>query len=319
MTTSRAGIILLQMGGPDTLEDVPAFLYNLFSDRDIIKLGPSLFQKPLARLISRRRAAKSKAIYSKIGGGSPLLKITKAQAQELRERVAATYDCEVEVAMRYWQPRADEALQKLCTRGVDTLVALPLYPHYTKATSGSSLKDLRRAHKQLAPNIPLVEIPSWPTQEKYLKALATRIRQGAKKFNDEPFQLVYSAHSLPVSFIQEGDPYVEELKKTIQGLEGLTGIQGRLCYQSRSGPVEWLSPSTTDTIEALSNEGCKNILMVPVSFVSDHVETLYEINMLFRDKAADLGMRLYSTESLNSDPLFIDGLKDLVVAKLDQQ
>ncbi|WP_304511284.1 ferrochelatase [Desulfopila sp. IMCC35008] len=307
------------MGGPDTLEDVPAFLYNLFSDRDIIKLGPALLQKPLARLISRRRAAKSKAIYSKIGGGSPLLKITTDQAQELQKRLSATHDCEVDVAMRYWQPRADEALQKLCNRDIDILVALPLYPHYTKATSGSSLKDLRSVHKQLVPDIPLVEIPSWPTQEKYLQALAAKIRQGARKFGDESFQLVYSAHSLPVTFIQEGDPYVEELKKTIQGLEGITGIQGQLCYQSRSGPVEWLSPSTSETIEALGSEGCKNILMVPVSFVSDHVETLYEINMLFRDKAADLGMRLYSTESLNSDPLFIDGLRDLVVATLEQQ
>lgn len=319
MTTSRAGILLLQMGGPDTLEDVPAFLYNLFSDRDIIKLGPALLQKPLARLISRRRAAKSKAIYSKIGGSSPLLKITKAQAKELQHDLAATFNCEVEVAMRYWQPRADEALRNLCARGVDTLIALPLYPHYTKATSGSSLKDLRRAHKQLAPEIPLIEIPSWPTEEKYLQALAAKIHKGAKKFGNESFHLVYSAHSLPVSFIREGDPYVEELRKTIKQLEKITGIEGQLCYQSRSGPVEWLSPSTSDTIESLGTKGCKNILMVPISFVSDHVETLYEINMLFRDKAAALGMQLYSTESLNTDPLFISGLKDLVVAKLKQQ
>jgi protoporphyrin/coproporphyrin ferrochelatase len=319
MTISRAGILLLQMGGPDTLDDVPAFLYNLFSDRDIIKLGPSLLQKPLARILSRRRATKSKEIYRKIGGGSPLLKITTAQGEKLKEKLNINFDCQVEVAMRYWSPTADEAVRKIRDQNIEALIALPLYPHFTKATSGSSLKDLRRAHEQLAPDIPLIEIPSWPDQEKYLQALTKKIEQGIEQFKKEPFQLVYSAHSLPVSFIREGDPYVEELGKTISGLEKITGIQGKLCYQSRSGPVEWLAPSTAETIEKLADDGCKNILMVPISFVSDHVETLYEINMLFKDKAAALGMRLISTESLNSDPMFIEGLTDLVAAKLQSQ
>lgn len=125
--------------------------------------------------------------------------------------------------------------------------------------------------------------------------------------------MVYSAHSLPVSFIEEGDPYVDHIKASIEAIEKLTGFPGKLCYQSRSGPVEWLAPSTPDMLESLAKEGCKNILMVPISFVSDHVETLYEIDMLYRDQAQKLGMQLLSSKSLNCDPVFIEGLKELVL------
>lgn len=313
MNNSPLGIILLQMGGPDTLDDVPAFLYKLFSDRDIIQLGPAFLQKPLARLISRRRAPKSKAIYAKIGGGSPLREITRAQADELQKLLEEEYGgIQVEVAMRYWDPTAGEALTALIENGVEKIIALPLYPHYTRATSGSSLKDLRLAAAGLCPHTPLVEIPSWPDEPHYIQALATSIEAATQEFAGEAFELVYSAHSLPVSFIESGDPYVDELQKTVKALEKQTGIQGRICYQSRSGPVEWLAPSTSETIEALASEGCKNILMVPISFVSDHVETLYEINMLFKEKAADLGVRLVATESLNTDRVFIEGLAALV-------
>ena len=304
------------MGGPDCLQDVPSFLYNLFSDRDIIKLGPAFLQKPLARLISRKRSPKSQAIYKKIGGSSPLRAITESQAKSLESLLAEDGAFHVKVAMRYWPPLADEALQTLIAQGVERIVALPLYPHYTKATSGSSLKDLRNAHAKLCPQVPLLEILSWPEQPRYIEALAARIQQGAAQFGREPFTLIYSAHSLPVSFIREGDPYVDEIGKTIKAVEELTNIQGTLCYQSRSGPVEWLSPSTVETIERLGNEGCKNILAVPVSFVSDHVETLYEINMEFRDKAAALGMQLISTDALNDDTDFIQGLRDLVLERL---
>lgn len=316
MKLSSTGVILLNMGGPDTLDDVRPFLYNLFSDRDIIKLGPSFLQKPIAWMISRKRAPHSREIYAKIGNGSPLRAITNNQANALEQLLQDNEKIMVRVAMRYWHPRADEAIQEFVNAGVKRIIALPLYPHYTKATSGSSLTDLRTSISSLAPGTELVEIPSWPTATGYIQALADKIQSAGKLFNNEHFQLVYSAHSLPVSFIQDGDPYVDELQKTIDTLEKTTGIQGKLCYQSRSGPVEWLSPSTDETLTALANKGCKNILMVPISFVSDHVETLYEINMLFRDKAQELGMRLESTESLNTDPTFISALRDLVVEHL---
>ena len=316
MNKQLTGIVLLQMGGPDTLEDIPHFLYNLFSDRDIIKLGPPFLQKPIARYIARKRAPKSRSIYEKIGGGSPLKRITQRQADVLSDQLANDGDFLVRVAMRYWPPRAEEVLRELIDAGVSSIIALPLYPHYTKATGGSSLKDLRAAHNKLAPHIPLKEILSWPDQPDYIEAIAQRITDKRKEFPETSFQLVYSAHSLPVSFIKEGDPYVDELKLTIGAIEQITGIEGILSYQSRSGPVEWLSPSTTETIDKLAEEGCKNILMVPISFVSDHVETLYEIDMEFRDRAADQGMELRSTPSLNDDPQFIKGLRSLVLENL---
>ena len=314
MEKHTTGILLLNMGGPDCLDDVAPFLYNLFSDREIIRLGPSFLQKPLAWWIARKRAPKSREIYSKIGGSSPLKRISQAQAAALEEALATDGDYLVRVAMRYWPPSADEAVAELVGLGVKKIVGLPLYPHYSRATSGSSLSDLRRALQQTSPQLPFIEIPSWPDQRHYIAALAEKIRKGAEEhFRNEPFQLVYSAHSLPVSFIEGGDPYVEEIGHTIAALEQQTGITGKLCYQSRSGPVEWLSPATSDMIVALAEEGCRNILMVPISFVSDHVETLYEIGMLFREQAESLGVRLESTTSLNTEPVFINGLRELVL------
>lgn len=313
MNNQPTGIILLNMGGPDTLEDVPRFLYNLFSDRDIIKLGPRFLQKPLARLISRRRSPKSRSIYEKIGGGSPLRKITEQQAAELQKALAADGNYRVRVAMRYWAPTSESALAELAGFGVKRVIALPLYPHYSIATSGSSLKDLERAHNEIIPQIPLEVIRSWPDNPEYLDVLADRIATAADTLKGKPFELVYSAHSLPVSFIQAGDPYVTELEKTIAGLEQRLKVRGTLCYQSRSGPVEWLSPETSATIDKLAAGGCRNIVMVPISFVSDHVETLYEIDMLFRDHAARLGVRLIPTAALNSDPGFISALRSIIL------
>ncbi len=316
MTHSITGVLLLNMGGPERLDDIPAFLYNLFADRAIIRLGPAPLQKPLAWLISRRRAPKSRQIYATIGGGSPLRKITEAQAKSLEEALAGDGAFAVRAAMRYWQPDTTTALASLMQHGVQKIIALPLYPHYSRATTGSSLAELRRAHHRLAEHVPLREISSWPDEPHYVKALAARIQDGCRRFNDEPFQLVYSAHSLPVSFIDEGDPYVEELRRTISAIEARTGIRGRLCYQSRSGPVQWLAPATQDMLSTLAAEGCKHILMVPISFVSDHVETLYEIDILFARQARELGMRLISTDALNTSPLFIEGLRTLVLTEV---
>jgi ferrochelatase len=301
------------MGGPDTLDDVRPFLYNLFSDREIIRLGPPFLQKFLAYVISRRRAPKSSAIYTKIGGGSPLKKITLKQAEALQEALKINGDYYVTIAMRYWPPYGDEAVQNLTKEGVETITALTLYPHYSKATSGSSISHLQKSLQRLAPDIPATIISSWPTQGSYIKALADNIIKGVSRFDLQPVEIVYSAHSLPVSFIQEGDPYVDHIGQTIQAIEKITKQKGRICYQSRSGPVEWLSPSTPEMLTTLAQEGCKHILMVPISFVSDHVETLYEIDILYREQAAQLGMRLLSCESLNTNPLFIEGLRDLIL------
>lgn len=301
------------MGGPDTLDNVGPFLFNLFSDREIIPLGPAFLQKFLAWIIARRRAPKSRAIYARIGGGSPLKEISFLQAKALQDALQEDGDYLATVAMRYWPPFADQAIQELLAAGVNRFIAVTLYPHYSKATTGSSLSQLQQSLQRIAPQIPLASISFWPTQSEYISALAENIMRGLADFASQPVQIVYSAHSLPVSFIRDGDPYVEHIEQTIKAIERITGKNGRLCYQSRSGPVEWLAPSTPEMLDTLAYEGCKNILMVPISFVSDHIETLYEINMLYKEHAAKRGMCLKSSPSLNTNPLFIQGLRSLVL------
>ena len=314
---TTTAILLLNMGGPEKPQDIRPFLYNIFSDREIIRLGPPFLQKPLAWFIARKRAPKSEATYGRIGGGSPITKITRAQQQALQQALSEEGNFVVATAMRYWHPTTDETLKSLAAKPIDRLVALSLYPHYSCATSGSSLNELKRCLLDRPLGQDLVEIGSWPDHPGYIGCLAERITSGLQRFGSEPVELVYSAHSLPVSFIEEGDPYVDHLQRTIAAVENITGVQGRLCYQSRSGPVEWLSPSTPETISSLGDEGCTNILMVPISFVSDHVETLVEINMDYKELAAECGIRLETTQSFNDDPDFIATLRDIVLQALN--
>lgn len=307
------GIILLNLGGPETLDDVEPFLLNLFSDRTIIRLSPFPFlQKFIAGRIAAKRAPKSREAYRLIGGGSPLARITGEQGSALQEALAGRGRFVVRMGMRYWRPGAEAALEEFARAGIRRIVALTLYPHYSRATTGSSLDDLRRAAAASEHAFECAEIREWPEQPEYVACLAESIRNGLAGFKGEPVQLVYSAHSLPVSFIREGDPYLDQIKQTIAAVEKMTGIPGELCFQSRSGPVEWLAPSTPEMLQTLAGQGCKNILMVPISFVSDHVETLYEIDIQYKEQAKELGMRLDRSASLNTHPLFIQGLTALV-------
>lgn len=313
--TNPIGVLLLNMGGPEKLADVEPFLFNLFADRNIIRLSPFPFlQKFIARRIARKRAVKSRKSYELIGGSSPLARITADQGKSLAKQLSPHGYFLVGAAMRYWRPRVDETLAKLATHGVRRLVVLPLYPHYSKATTGSSLNDLQRAVEEAKDPFELAIIKAWPDQPDYIATLAETIRQGLLAFPPtERVTVVYSAHSLPVSFIVEGDPYLDHISRTIAAVERETGITGKLCFQSRSGPVRWLTPSTPEMIRELAGQGVKNILMVPISFVSDHVETLYEIDIQYRELAATHGVRLWRTAALNAHPRFIAGLTSLVL------
>jgi ferrochelatase len=314
------GVMLLNLGGPETLADVEPFLVNLFSDREIIRLSPFPFlQKFIAKRIAAKRAPKSREAYGLIGGGSPLTRITGEQGRALEAALAADGRFVVRMAMRYWQPGAQTALAEFAQAGVRRIVALTLYPHYSRATTGSSLEALRKAVAASGQGFELAEIREWPEQPEYVGCLAQGIREGMAGFGNEPAQLVYSAHSLPVSFIREGDPYLEQIKRTIAAVEKSTGIAGRLCFQSRSGPVEWLAPSTPEMLGQLAGAGVKNVLLVPISFVSDHVETLYEIDIQYRELAGSLGLRLERTASLNTNPGFIRGLRALVADSCRQK
>ncbi len=316
MIQESIGVILLNMGGPDTLADVEPFLLELFSDRRIIRLSPFPFlQKFIARRIAHKRAPKSCEAYALIGGGSPQKRLTAEQGAALAQALAPVGSFPVKMAMRYWSPRSDDTLAELAAAGVHKLVALSLYPHYSKATGGSSITDLRRAIAQSVHPFELVEIDSWASDPAYVDCLALDIKAGLAELPDDgKTQVVYSAHSLPVKFIEEGDPYLDEIKETIAAVELKTGVKGRLCFQSRSGPVRWLAPSTPEMLTTLAAQGMRNLLVVPISFVSDHVETLYEIDILYGKQAEGLGMRLLRTPGLNARPSFIAVLQGLVLA-----
>ena len=312
-TRETIGVVLLNLGGPERLEDVEPFLYNLFSDRQIIRLSPFPFlQKPLAGLIARRRAPNSCKAYKQIGGGSPLRRITREQGEALEKLLARVGSFKVAMAMRYWHPSAAETLTAFGRQGIRKIVALTLYPHYSEATTGSSLRDLRKVAASLPYDFEIGVMESWPSQPDYIKALARMVRREIGRCATQP-ALVYSAHSLPVKFIEDGDPYLNHLAKTITALEKEVGMGGKLCFQSRSGPVRWLAPSTPDTLVELAQHHAKEVVMVPISFVSDHVETLYEIDIQYGELAAEIGLTLRRSQSLNCDKDFIKCLAKLVV------
>ena len=308
---SKTAVLLLQMGGPDSLEAVRPFLLNLFSDREIIKIGPSWLQPLLARLIVARRTPAVQEKYREIGGKSPLRGLTQAQAEAL----AAELEIPCYVGMRYWHPFTRETLRTLRDSGQTRLVALSLYPHYSRATSGSSFNDLTRQLADLDGDFEVVRIPHFYDHPLYIQALAERIRDGLSGFPDqEQVELLFSAHSLPQSFIDEGDPYLAHIQTTVRlVMEQFGNIRHHLAFQSRAGPVKWLEPSTDDKLQELATKGCKSLLVVPLSFVSDHIETLHEIDIEYAAEAKKLGIGDFRrVASLNCSPTFIRCLAELV-------
>ena len=349
------GILLLNLGGPDSLNAVRPFLYNLFSDREIIKLGPLFLQKPLARIISIIRSAKSSKMYDLIGGKSPINDITRAQADalEIALNQGVEYRSEnrenppqppfnkggleisipspafkVYMGMRYWHPFIKDVVRQIFDDGIRQLIVLSLYPHYSKTTTGSSIAEFKRAievFKVHDARFTVKYIDQWYDHPLYIDSLAEVIGQGITDLRGDDFTLLYSAHGLPKSIIEHGDPYLEHIKTTIELTNkrlsevpyNLPGLRWSLSFQSRTGPVEWLAPSTDQAIEKFSGEGVKNLLVVPISFVSDHVETLYEIDILFKDLAKRLGIDLKRCRSLNTSDRFIAVLKELVMEKVN--
>ncbi len=319
---SPIGLVLLNMGGPDSLEAVEPFLYNLFCDRDLIQLPlGGLLQKPLARLISSRRARSVVENYRTIGGKSPLLGWTRTQA----EGIAAALGDEVRpyVIMRYWSPRAAEVLEQMKADGVTQAMVLSMYPHYTGATTGSSVKDFKQSAARVFPELRYRVIEQWYDWPGYLDALAARVREGLEKFPEElrsRVQIVFSAHALPQKFIDRGDPYLEHVLDTTRGVMKRVGNRAwRLGFQSRSGPVKWMEPDTVDVLDQLAEDGRTAVLMVPISFVSDHIETLHEIDIEYREHAHSKGIEYFErTPSLNDHPDFIEAMADLVREDLEQ-
>lgn len=316
--------MLFQLGGPDSLEAVEPFLLNLFLDPDIIPLGPfSLLRGPIARLISSRRSKPVAGRYAEIGRRSPIGTLTERQRVRLVEAVSPYIDPVAVTAMRYWHPFTAEAVDTLRKSGpLDEIVLLPLYPHYSYATTLSSLKEWLRVYGQPADGPPERTVNNFHDQPLYIRALVQRIGSVLRQFADSSrIHLVFSAHGLPMSLVEKGDPYPKQIEETVH-LACELGAQQYpdwpkthlLCYQSRVGPAKWLQPSLTESIEKLGREGVKELLVVPISFVTEHIETLHEINIEAREEAEKVGIEKFRMmPAVGDSPLFIAALKELVL------
>jgi len=318
------GVLLFNLGGPETLADVRPFLYNLFSDPEIIRLPVRALQKPLAWLIATSRHKKSAAYYAQIGGGSPLRRITDEQAAALQTELQRRgIEARVYVGMRYWHPFTEDALEQIARDGITDLIVLPLYPQFSISTTGSSLKEfvalldrrggLRHMRRRY--------ITRWHTNDLYVNALAEQISAEIGKFPDpDPrhVHLLFSAHSIPQSYIIEGDPYLRHIQETVRLVtEELGNLSpAHLSFQSKVGPVKWLEPSTEQKLRDLSAEGARQILAIPISFVSEHIETLYELDILYKHVADEIGISVYRrVPAFNCAPSFIKALAELVCEK----
>ncbi len=321
----RVGVLLLNLGGPEKLEDVRPFLFNLFADPEIIRLPSPLLQKPLAWLISTLRASKSQEGYKKIGGGSPLRRITEEQATALKQMLHERgVDAETYIGMRYWNPFTEEATDAIKRDGVEKLVVLPLYPQFSISTSGSSFRLLEKiqAEDPEFRKIDYTVIPSWYQRPGYLGAIAGLIRKELDALPDpNSARIFFSAHGVPVSYVEEaGDPYQKEMEDCVKLIMQTLDRPNAhtLAYQSRVGPIEWLQPYTQDAINEMAEEGVKDLVVVPISFVSEHIETLEEIDMEYREVAEEAGIHgFHRVPALDTDPAFITDLADMVQESLD--
>lgn len=322
--TSPTAVLLFNLGGPDDLESVEPFLVNLFTDREIIQLpGGRTLQPWVARLIAKMRAPSVRNNYRRIGGGSPQLRITRQQAEALENRLnvpnRAAY--RVFIAMRYSRPTADDALEAIAAAGIKRIVTLTLFPHWSKATTGSSRNEFERvvaSAKWKDADLEITHIEHYADDPLYLEALTATIRVAWNRI-PEPRRartvLLFSAHGLPQRFIDEGDPYVTHIDATRFGVLERLDLPNRqlLAFQSRTGPVKWVGPGTEEILAELGDEGVSDVLVIPLSFVSDHIETLYEVDMLFADAARAAGITgYYRPPALNCHPLFIEALASLV-------
>jgi ferrochelatase len=316
----RRAILLLQLGGPSTLAEVPGFLYRLFVDPEVIRVGWKPLRMAIAGAIAVTRAPASRKLYQSIGGGSPIRRWTEAQAAGLEEILRREgRGVTVRAAMNCAAPLVEDVVADLAKTGVERFLALPLYPQFSLTTTKGALDRARAAVRRFAPRARLEELSSWPTHPLFVRAHADAIAREAAKFPDprpEAVHLLFSAHSIPKRLVErEGDPYAREVEASVAAIVARLdeAHPTSLGWQSRLGPVEWLSPATLDVIRDLGGKGVRQVLVVPIAFVTDHVETLYEIDQLFAEEARRAGIPEFRrTPGLNLDPIFLEALADLV-------
>jgi len=315
----KTAVILFNLGGPDSPKAVRPFLYNLFSDPDIFHfpLG-RLSQKFFAWMISRKRAAEAGKNYAAIGGKSPILENTQEQAIALQLSLAMEGEFDVFVCMRYWHPLTKDVVRELKQKKYGEVILLPLYPQYSITTTGSSINEFTRQCKKNGYQPEIKIIKQWYDSELYQQAIVADINAALAALPDatpENTELLFSAHGLPKKIIAGGDPYQQQIEATVYAInEKLRWPNTTLCYQSRVGPLEWLQPYTQDVITEKADLGCKNMLVYPIAFTSDHVETLYELAIEYAKLAAESGITNYKVvPALNDHPDLIEALKDLVM------
>ncbi len=321
MIRGKTGIALMNMGSPASPADVRHFLRRLFLDIEMVRFPGERFVRPLlASMIAALRAGRVRRRYRILGGTSPLLGITQRQAFRLEGALLGRgFEVPVEVCMRYSRPLSSDAVERLCARGARAIIGLPLYPQYSHATSGSSLLALRQAVRRHCPGMPLREVTHWCDDPDYHAMLARRILACGKRLvGGGEMGLLFVAHSVPERFVLRGDPYVEQVETTVAGvLDALGGGEGfpwMLAYQSQVGPVRWVGPTVPQALEAMLGDGMRGVIVAPVSFVSDHLETLVEIDLDYRRQALELGFeRFERIESLNADDDFVGLLAGRVI------
>ena len=316
---NKIAVVLLNLGGPDSLEAVQPFLENLFNDPDIFKLP---FQKALARYISKKRAPKVQKEYELIGGKSPINMWTEKQRQMLENKLRNKYNIDVLIAMRYWKPLTEVTASAVEKENYTRIILLPLYPHFSVSTTGSSFNEWKRYYK--GDEAKVEYIMSYQTHPAYIKAINQRIDGNLLRFPEnvrDNVQLVFSAHGTPVSYVKKGDPYSHQIKETIEGVMNLRNYSHKhhLCFQSKVGPAKWLEPATDKMIEELAAKGKRHLLIIPISFVSDHVETSFELDIEYRHVADRVGIENYIVMTgLNDSQLFVDALFELVTERLNK-
>lgn len=312
----KLAVVLFNLGGPDSLEAVEPFLVNLFSDPAILSL-PSWLRKPLARMIAKRRAPVAREIYSRIGGRSPILEQTVAQAAALENVLRlGGEEAKVFVAMRAWKPMSEETAGVVAAYRPDAVVLLPLYPQYSTTTTASSVAAWRDAAAKMGSVAKEYRICCYPWDAGFVEALTSRVRDGlARRKEGTEYRLIFSAHGLPQKTIAAGDPYQWQVERSVEAVVRAAGVEAsdwRIAYQSRVGPLKWLEPATDAEIRRAGAEG-KGLIIVPVAFVSEHSETLVELDMDYARLARDCGVADYiRVPTVGTDEYFIAGLANLV-------
>ena len=314
----KKAVILFNLGGPDKLENVEPFLFNLFNDPAILNL-PSFFRYPLAKLIANRRAPIAKKIYEELGGSSPILALTQEQASALELKLnkddnLSDYKCFI--VMRCWHPRAENVVKEVISYGPQEIILMPLYPQYSAATSGSSIKEWNDICIKRKLKIKTSTICCYPTDENFIEAHKNEIIK--KIENLENFKLIFSAHGLPKKNIKKGDPYQWQVEQSVNQIIKSLNIKDLdwiLSYQSRVGPLKWIGPSTEDIIIENSKIG-KHIVLVPIAFVSEHSETLVELDIEYKELANKNGCKNYSrVPALGTNENYIKAMSNLIIKK----